>query len=66
MEEGVAVLDHVLLVLLRPPGPPGALQHVAAAAAGPLNEDSRLLGGHGQLVHLIRVGGAYAADKRYR
>lgn len=59
MEEGVAVLDHVPLVVLHPPDSARLLGEVDGAAA--LRKDHRVLGGHGQLVHLAGAGRANAA-----
>ena len=54
MEEGVAVLHQVPLVVLHPPGPRGLLGEVGAAAL--LRQDGRVFGSHGQLVHLAGAG----------
>lgn len=51
VEEGVAVLDHVPLIVLHPPGSRQLLWQVGAAPAA-LGQDGRVFGGHGQLVNL--------------
>lgn len=62
VEEGVAVLDHVALIVLQPPGSCGLLREVGAAAA--LGQDGRVFGGHGQLVHLAGAGRTNAEEEQ--
>lgn len=64
VEEGVAVLDHVLLVVLHSLGAIRLLWQVAAAAT--LGQDDRVFGGHCQLVHLAGAGGSNAEDKQIK
>lgn len=61
VEEGVAVLDQVTLVILHPPGSGWLLRQVGAARA--LSQDDGVFGGHGQLVHLAGAGGPNAEGK---
>lgn len=67
MEEGIAVLDHVPLVVLHTPGsrPPRTRpSHLLVRCAHvTLLQGHRVVGGHGQLVHLAGVGRADAARK---
>lgn len=62
MEEGVAVLHQVLLVVLHPTDSARLFKEVAGAAA--LGQDHCILGGHGQLVYLTGAGRANAEGRR--
>lgn len=63
VEEGVAVLNPVLLVVLHALGSSDFLWKVGGAAAT-LSQDDRVFGGHGQLVHLAGAGGPNAETKQ--
>ena len=64
VEERVAVLDHVSLVVLHTPGPTDHPTLWLVRSAGiALGQDDGIVRGHGQLIHLAGVGGADTAQE---